>query len=179
MTACKQTHLLRKQLKKWAASPEWQLLVQYELLPLGKRPWYKSLVWKVGRLLRVARLSRKKYLLQRWQPGLKHAQATGRPLLFWSDFDNMAMQRDACKELQKVLQSHSDICPVLITRLADFAFYSRLQWLIEYVPGFSEEYAERKRRYLAWRYRDAAAFPLSEELTSSKDFNQFLNTVNK
>jgi hypothetical protein len=58
--------------------------------------------------------------------------------------------------------------PVLVTNVADFAFFSRLGWLVEYVPALSAPaggYAERKQRHLAWRYRDAPALPVSAGLT--------------
>jgi hypothetical protein len=54
--------------------------------------------------------------------------------------------------------------PVLVTDVADFAFFSRLGWLVEYVPPLSApagEYAGRKQRHLAWLYRDALALPAS------------------
>jgi hypothetical protein len=59
--------------------------------------------------------------------------------------------------------------PILVTDVPDFAFFSRLGWLVEYVPTLAPpagDYAERKRRYLAWRYRDAPALPASAGLTA-------------
>lgn len=53
--------------------------------------------------------------------------------------------------------------PVLVTDVADFSFFSRLGWLVEYVPSLSTAggYAARKERYLAWLYRDVPAVPVT------------------
>jgi hypothetical protein len=54
-----------------------------------------------------------------------------------------------------------------VTNVADFSFFSRLGWLVEYLPALSspaDGYAERKKRYLAWRYRDAPILPVSAGL---------------
>ena len=40
----------------------------------------------------------------------------------------------------------------------------KISWLVEYlpeIPGEGPDYAERKRRYLAWRYRHAVPVLLS------------------
>jgi hypothetical protein len=57
---------------------------------------------------------------------------------------------------------------VLVTDVADFAFFSRLNWLVEYVPSLSapaDGYFEHKLRYLAWRYRDVPALPVTADIT--------------
>jgi hypothetical protein len=67
--------------------------------------------------------------------------------------------------------------PVLVTDVADFAFFSRLGWLVEYVPALStpaDDYGERKRRYLAWRYRDAPALPVSAGLAEFAQVQELL-----
>jgi hypothetical protein len=56
---------------------------------------------------------------------------------------------------------------VLITNVADFAFFSRLSWLVEYVPSLSapaDGYSVHKLRYLAWRYRDLPALPATADI---------------
>ena len=56
--------------------------------------------------------------------------------------------------------------PVLVTDVADFAFFSRLNWLVEYVPSLStpaDGYSEHKLRYLAWRYRHVPALPVTAD----------------
>jgi hypothetical protein len=56
---------------------------------------------------------------------------------------------------------------VLVTDVADFAFFSRLGWLVEYLPKLSGEgqaYELRKARFIAKLYRDAPALPVNEVL---------------
>jgi hypothetical protein len=66
---------------------------------------------------------------------------------------------------------------VLITNHADFAFYSRLGWLVEYLPnlrGVGEAYDDRKAHYLAWRYQDASVLPLSAGLLTDEQWGQLI-----
>jgi hypothetical protein len=56
-----------------------------------------------------------------------------------------------------------------VTDVADFAFFSRLGWLVEYLPelsGQGEPYDERKARLLARLYRGAPAVPVRAGLES-------------
>lgn len=176
MTLVQETEALRAQLKEWAKDPEWALLVRYELLPQKPLPvWHRRLSHKVGRMLRVLCLSRARYLAQPWRSGLKHVpcppQAT--PLLIWSEGQDRQLVRDACEGMTLLLNDREEFLPVLVTDVADFAFYSRLGWLVEYLPelsGTGPSYRDRKRRYLAWRYRDALAVPLKAGLANRKEF---------
>ena len=176
MTLVTETEALRTQLKMWADDPEWALLVRYELLPQKPSPvWHRRLSQKAGRLLRVLGLSRSRYLKQPWHSGLKHVerppQAT--PLLIWSEGHDRQFVRDACEGMKRLLDGRSEFLPVLVTDVADFAFYSRLGWLVEYLPelsGSGPSYRDRKRRYIAWRYRDVLAVPLSAGLASRVEF---------
>jgi hypothetical protein len=71
----------------------------------------------------------------------------------------------------------SKVIPVLITDQADFAFYSRLGWLVEYLPnlrGVGEAYDDRKVQYLAWRYQDACVLPLSAGLLTDEQWDQLI-----
>ena len=160
------TKILRDCLRRWAGQPEWALHVRYELLPQKRPPELcKRIVQKLGRLMRVLGLSRSYYQNRQWLPGLKHGATKGSiTLLIWSDVADKESSRTACAALQCFLSTHPQYVPVLVTPLADFAFYSRLGWLVEYLPEISGEghnYTERKQRYLAWRYRHAEAVPLS------------------
>jgi hypothetical protein len=102
-----------------------------------------------------------------WEPGLRHVEGSqhARPLLIWamgvSDVDRL---RDACERFQAIARELPDFAPVLVTDVADFAFYSRLGWLVEYVPPLSGpggDYMDCKKKYLAWRYSNAIALPVS------------------
>lgn len=175
MTLEDTTEALRHRLRQWADAPEWPLLVRYELLPQKPAPELsKRCSQKLGRLLRVWGLSRARYQKQVWQAGLKHAPASGNKiLLIWSDVPDKATSRAACRGLQSLLAVRPAYVPVLVTPLADFAYYSRLGWLVEYLPdlpGESPSYRERKERWLAWRYRDAVVVPLSVGLLDSDTF---------
>ena len=100
-------------------------------------------------------------------------------LLVWSDISEASAQRVACGSLQQQLVLHPGLCSVLVTEVADFAFYSRLGWLVEYLPELSGDgpsYRERKQRYLAWRYRDAVAIHLSAGLADTAEYNLLLQT---
>jgi len=101
-----------------------------------------------------------------WLPGLKHAETgvQSAAVVIWAVGANEEQLRDACAGFQKLLAEAPGRSPVLITDVADFAFFSRLGWLVEYVPALSppaSDYRERKQCYLAWRYRDAPALPVS------------------
>lgn len=170
---------LRCRLRKEAATPEWALLVRYELLPQRPAPELrKRLSQKLGRLLRIWGISRARYRKQVWQAGLRHASPAGHSiLLIWSDVMDKSASRTACLAFQRLLAVRPAYVPVLVTPLADFAFYSRLGWLVEYLPeisGAGPDYAERKRHYLAWRYRDAVAVPLSAGLGHVKDLTRLV-----
>ena len=74
--------------------------------------------------------------------------------------------RDACVKIKKLQTTSPGWAPVLVTDIADFAFFSRLSWLVEYVPSLSAPagwYSERKLRYIAWRYRDVPVLPATVE----------------
>lgn len=172
MNVIEETRLLQRRVAELATQPEWDLLVRYELLPARPSPVLRErLLHCIGRLLRVLGWSRSRYLKQRWDVGLKHAggSSIGRTLLIWAESIEPEEIREACAGFQRLLAGQSGLTPVLLTDVADFAFYSRLGWLVEYLPELSGEgdsYRDRKRRYLAWRYRDALVVPLSAGLLS-------------
>jgi hypothetical protein len=154
---------LRQQLTRWADEADVDLARRYALKPLpSKQPsLYRRMRRTFGLKLRQLGL-RRPPPLEPWLPGLNHIEYTGRekPIALWA----LGMDRDtlqsACRNFKELQASAPDIVPVLITDVADFAFFSRLGWLVEYVPILSPPaagYAERKRRYLARRYRDTPA----------------------
>lgn len=172
MSVVEETRLLQRRVAALAKQPEWDVLVRYELLPANPSPLFRQrFLQRVGRLLRVWGLSRARYLKQRWDVGLKHAggSSNARTLLIWAESADREQVREACAGFQRLFAGRTDLTPVLLTDVADFAFYSRLGWLVEYLPelsGQGESYRERKRRYLAWRYRDALVVPVTAGLLS-------------
>ena len=100
-----------------------------------------------------------------WSPRLKHvpAAADAKVVLFWAvgAFDKQELRLDLTAQLER-FKSQGGGLGVLVTNVPDFAFYSRLGWLVEYLPelsGTHESYAQEKLRYLAWRYRGADVAP--------------------
>ena len=103
--------------------------------------------------------------LEPWLTGLKHVtyEDEARPLLIWAvDVDRDEL-RSACARIRAWQSGAPGWAPVLVTDVADFAHFSRLSWLVEYVPSIEVSapgYASRKIRYLAWRYRDTPVLPI-------------------
>ena len=162
---------LPQQLTQWASEADVDLARRYALRPLPSKPpsLYRRLRRALGLRLRELGL-RRAPPLEPWLPGLNHVaySASGRPVVIWALGTDRDTLRAACRNFKMLQAAAPDIVPVLITDVADFAFFSRLGWLVEYVPTLSApagSYAERKRRYLAWRYRDAPALPVSAGLT--------------
>lgn len=162
---------LRRRLVELSGEAESGLARRYALRPLpGERPSvYRRFRKALGRTLRRLGL-RPVQPLEPWLPGLKHVEESGqaKPFLIWALETDRDALRAACRGFETLQAALPGWVPVLVTDVADFAFFSRLGWLVEYVPALSEpadRYAARKRRYLAWRYRDAPALPVSAGLT--------------
>ena len=162
---------LRQQLTQWVGEADVELARRYALRPVQSETMslYRRLRRAVGLKLRELGL-RRTLPPEPWLPGLNHVEYGdgARPLVIWG----LGMDRDtlraACRNFKMLQAAAPDFVPVLVTDVADFALFSRLGWLVEYVPTLSAPaggYAERKRRYLAWRYRDAPALPVSAGLT--------------
>jgi hypothetical protein len=168
---------LRRQLKARAANPEWDLLTRYDLL--GKKPpsRLKERVWRrVRHLLASIGMISPHVTKYPWIPTLKHrpVSANVKTVLIWALGADREQLRAACEGFSSKLHGCDDLAPVLVTDIADFALYSRLGWLVEYVPSLSGEgpsLQQRKQAYLAWRYRDACIVPLSAGLASLREWN--------
>lgn len=127
-----------------------------------------------GRLLRRLGLmrplpARPPQSLEPWLTELSYIDYgnTAKPLLIWAmDIDRDEL-RSACDRIRELHTRSPGWAPVLVTDVADFAFFSRLNWLVEYVPSLSapaDAYFGRKLRYLAWRYRDVPALSVTAEM---------------
>lgn len=161
---------LRRELAQLAREADTGLVRRYALKALpGERPNpYRRFRKALGRSLRRLGL-RPDRQLEPWQPGLKHVGRSdgARALVIWALGTDRDTLRAACRNFEVLQTALSGWIPVLVTDVADFAFFSRLGWLVEYVPSLSapsDSYARRKRRYLAWRYREAPALPVSAGL---------------
>lgn len=163
---------LRRHLAQMASESESDLIARYALRfpPPEKLSLYRRLRVAVGRKLRDLGL-RSPPPLEPWLPSLKHRERDdpARPFVIWALGTDRDTLRLACRGFASLQKALPDRIPVLVTDVADFAFFSRLGWLVEYVPRLSApagRYAERKLRYLAWRYHDAPALPVSAGLTA-------------
>ena len=160
---------LRQHLEEMAAFSDDELR-RYELMRPSKPPgFYWQLRWLAGRLLRWLESMNLKRP-DRWPVGLKHhGAARAKPLLLWAVGTDRETLRTACTRLLELRTCLSGFAPVLVTDVADFVFFSRLGWLVEYlpsIPGEGEPYELRKARFVAGLYRGAPALPVSAVLES-------------
>jgi hypothetical protein len=180
MSLREETEILRRTLEQLAGEFETGLDRRYALrFPLPESlTLYRRLRVNVGRLLRWLGLMRARPL-EPWLTGLNHVECSegARPFVIWALATDRDTLRTACRGFEVQHAALPGWVPVLITDVADFAFFSRLGWLVEYVPDMSgpaDNYAARKQRYLAWRYRDAPALPVSAGLTEDVPIGELL-----
>lgn len=163
--------VLQRELQTLVGQADLSLIERYDpRLPLRheRLSLYRRLRRAIGRALRQLGL-RHDPPPPPWLPALKHFEGgdSATALVIWGVGADCKTLRLACRGIERLGVERLGFAPVLITDVADFAFYSRLGWLIELVPKLSapaDQYAARKLRYLAWRYRDAPALPLSAGL---------------
>ena len=169
---------LRQHLESLAANSE-EDLSRYELrwppIPPGL---YWRMRWLVGILLRgLERMKLRKP--DSWPASLRHSTvaARARPYLIWAvgaDRDTLRSSCNGFVELEAVLPG---FVPVLVTDVPDFAFFSRLGWLVEYVPeiqGAGTSYATRKTRCIARLYGNAPVVPVSIGLQAREHADEIL-----
>lgn len=164
---------LRQDLQRLAREADGDLVRRYALRlpPQDRLSPYRRFRVAVGLVLRRIGLLGSRNI-EPWLPALKHFRGGEdmRPLVIWALNADRDSLRAACKGFAALQAELPGFVPVLITDVADFAFFSRLGWLVEYVPAFSAPaggYAERKLRYLASRYKDAPALPISVGLADN------------
>ena len=183
MSLCTDTGSLRSHLMQLAEEFDPDFNKRYELLfwvpevpPLSER--FRQ---EIVRLLRWLRLKPTpppsppppEPPLEPWLTELDYVdyEQTARPVLFWAVGMERDSLRDACLRLRALQLKSPGWAPVLLTDVADFAFYSRLNWLVEYVPSLSapaDAYSRRKLCYLASRYRDLPALPLNVDFEADE-----------
>lgn len=180
MSVITEAKVLRRQLKSLAAQPEWELLTRYDLL--ADKPSLSS-AGRVGRfcrrLLASAGVMSPQVTPYPWLSTLKHrpVSADVKTVMIWAPGADRHHLRVACEAFSTRLQGATHLAPVLVTDISDFGFYSRLGWLVEYLPDLSGDgpsLQQRKQAYLAWRYRDACILPLSAGLASESEWNALL-----
>lgn len=179
--ALEETRQLRQKISALAAQSEWDLLLRHDLLADKPPSRLIDRLYRSGRrfLGKIGALP-PQLTAYPWLGTLRHgksAKETSRPILLWAlDMPKEAV-RSACYKLLSRLDAKQDLSPVLVTDRADFAFYSRLKILVEYLPDLPGEgmnYQARKQRYLAWRYRTAVVIPLGAGELSDQQWERFL-----
>jgi len=166
---------LRRRLTKLAHEFDTGINQRYGLhFPPEKPSLYRRLRTNAGRLLRRLGLMRPlpprpPPPLEPWLTELKHVDYgdAARPLLIWAMDIERDELRGACDRIKKLQIRSPGWAPVLVTDVADFAFFSRLNWLVEYVPSLTapaDKYSGRKLKYLAWRYREVPALPVTANM---------------
>jgi hypothetical protein len=171
---------LRRELKSYAADPDWSLLTSYDLLSRKPPSTLRERGWRMLRyLLASIKLVSPHVTQYLWLPTLKHRPVSTdvETMLIWAIGADRDQLRAACKGFSEKIQGNDNLAPVLITDVADFAFYSRLGWLVEYLPTLSgpgPSLKQRKQSYLAWRYRDACIVPWMAGLASDPEWQALL-----
>lgn len=176
MTRRAESDSLRRHLKQLANEFDTDICQRYDLRFISPEELRlrRRLRRSAGRLLRRLGLMpplspRPPPPLEPWLTELSHIDYgnTAKPLLIWAmDIDRDKL-RSACDRIRELQHGSPGWAPVLVTDVADFAFFSRLNWLVEYVPTLSvpaDGHFGRKLRYLAWRYRDVPALSVTTDI---------------
>ena len=164
---------LERHLRELAAHTDDEVAARYQI---KRSPRPVGLYWQlrgiVGTTLRWLE-ARWPWRKNPWPVSLRQQSTDpkAKPFLIWAVGTSRDTLREACTGLSKQWDSMSGYAPVLITDIADFAFFSRLGWLVEYLPrlaGQGEPYEERKLKYLARLYRGAPVLPVSAGLEADR-----------
>jgi hypothetical protein len=154
----------------------YEILPRYAILDIGRSVPFQTYMYRLGRNLLISLgLVKPINCNEKWVASLKHVPSSPNAslVLVWAvNFDNAVALKQACLILKEQFL-RSKLLPVLITNHAHFSFYSRLGWLVEYLPdlpGSGESYSDRKLAYLAWRYQAAVVLPLSAGLMADGEF---------
>lgn len=164
---------LQKHFRATKALPD-ALVAKYEILPrsmllqarAGVPLRIRAFRW-VRDLLVLTRLIKPGQRATAWSPKLKHVpvRADANVVIIWAfgHTDKVSLRLGLMAQAES-FKSQGGCLRVLLTNMPDFAFYSRLGWLVEFLPALPGDrvaYVQQKLRYLAWRYRDAEVVPWS------------------
>jgi hypothetical protein len=164
-----QIERLKREMEALARMPDDEVLRRYAMQKPRRPPGlYWQLRWLAGRTVRWLQ-SKGVLPSDPWPVRLKHAEGgrNSKPLLIWAVGANPRTLRSACETLSCLLESMPEFAPVLVTDIADFAFFSRLGWLVEYLPaieGEGDPFQARKARHLARLYRAMPVVPVGAGL---------------
>lgn len=178
-----ETKSLRLKFHELRISYDYKLIVKYEL-QYNVKFSFRAIIQKIGRLLRLVGLDRSHYCNRKWTASLKHNNQVNfcKTILIHAQGYNIEQCRIHCNLMRDLLKSFPGYVPVLLTDTSDFTFFSRLGWLIEYLPDLQiqgSSYLQRKLQHLAWLYRDASIVPLSASNCTITEFRELLdNDIN-
>lgn len=154
--------------------------LKWPRMPFG---FYRRLRWLASLLLRA--LETLGVLPRRpWPASLKHADSNprARAYLIWAVGVDPDTLRAACGGIATWQKSMPEFAPVLVTDVAEFSFFSRLGWLVEFLPvivGQGERFESRKARFVARTYRGAPVLPwragLSTDSWTADDISAVLH----
>ena len=167
---------LRRRWAELARGMDRKLAVRYSPPPNGRR---EKILVSFGNFQDMLGLKGGYIPKGRWPVALKHAEQAeeGRVLLIWALDSEREATRKACDDLSILLSQSRKLIPVLLTDVADFAYFARLGWLVEYLPkwtGTKAAYRDQKLSYLAWRYRDALVVPVAAGFADLADWNKLM-----
>lgn len=165
---------LQQHLRELASHTDDELTARYQI---KRSPRPVGLYWQLRRMVGwMVRWFEARWPWRKdpWPVSLRQqsTNANAKPLLIWAVGTSRGTLREACTGLSRRWDSLPGFAPVLITDVADFAFFSRLGWLVEYLPrlaGQGEPYEERKLKYLARLYRGAPVLPVSAGLEAGRE----------
>ncbi len=157
-------------LKDLANAPPWDFIIRNELMPQGLK-WYFLRIFMRSRTKIMHIAHRHTHFEKRfWQKDLKHAprNKAQHSLVLYSEGMEKNTQRTICNKILKFFHDFPQFVPVLMTDIADFAYYSRLHILVEYLPALTCKketiYKQKKKQYLAWLYRDTVFLDLQANM---------------
>lgn len=151
---------------------------------LGPQGWRETLRYRLADALATIGWRRGFVPQGGWPVALKHAECAeeGPAVVIWAIGSPREAIRKACDDIARLAGQPARFSPVLLTDVADFAYYARLGWLVEYLPtwaGQAANHRERKLAYLAWRYRNALVAPLSAAAATPKEWNDLLSEASR
>ena len=167
---------LRRQWNVLARNFDRRVAMHYRLKPQG---WRERLFSHMVDVLSMLGLNCGYWPNSSWPSALKHTNCheDGVVVLVWAIGSTRETIRLACQGFSRLAGKPMQFTPVLLTDVADFAFYTRLGWLVEYLPswhGKVQNYNDQKLTYLAWRYRDAIVVPVAAGLANESEWSTFL-----
>ena len=157
---------LQRKLRALASCQDSELIERYQIKGAPRPP---GLYWRLrGLAAFIVRglIAASPWKQIAWPVSLKQLplDPKAKPVLIWAVGTDRDELRAGCDSLSDKWGALRGFAPVLITDVADFAYFSRLGWLVEFLPalaGHGKPYEDRKLQHLAGLYREAPVLPVS------------------